>query len=615
MQDEDYTQLGSPGDPLSRRRPAVQLSGDVRSPIRMAATIFGSYALVTLLMLLGVWALLAQDRAREFQRQETQIASLARALDELANRSFGQADNAASAIARSIVDHGQLDPSGIRHAEAVAGEWLLRQPFLRAITIGDAKGNKLVTVRQRQAPGNLDAPLSEFDPRRRNVGNRLGIGAPFKSQDERWYIPALRNAHDMQGERIGVVSLLIDVEHFEHFYRDIRLTAQDSIAILDTNGVVLLRLPVLDGLMGSEVHDSSPYDPDGNADAPRAITYSGSLNEDAEPRMAVFRRLADYPLRVVVSRPMSAAMADFEEMRRRLLFGTGTLISLLALMAWISYHDACQRELAREELGRVNATLEERVRRRTSELEQTNRELVAFSYTISHDLRAPLRAINGFAHALREDYGDRLDDQGREYLERVYRGSIRMGELIDELLSLANISRQPLSITTLNLSTIAEDISSELRTADPGREVLFDIQPGIQVEGDEVLLRNALYNLLHNAWKFTRSRRPAVITVSEQDDREHKRIIVADNGVGFDMAHAKRLFQPFQQLHARQGFGGTGIGLASVRRIIERHGGRIWVESVPDEGTQFSFTMPYRASVIRRRRRSLSQPQSGAQGS
>ncbi|GAA5161809.1 sensor histidine kinase [Viridibacterium curvum] len=296
------------------------------------------------------------------------------------------------------------------------------------------------------------------------------------------------------------------------------------------------------------------------------------------------------------------ALEGYRTQRNRLIAGAGVLLGMLAFMLWIIYRDSQRREADQQELAEINASLEDRVRQRTAELEQSNRDLVGFSYSISHDLRAPLRAINGFSHALLEDAGEQLDEQGRDHLGRIMRASLRMGELIDELLNLANVLRRPLNIKTVSLTALANDVFAELRITDPERQAELHVQDEMFAEGDESLLRNAISNLLHNAWKFTQQSWPTYISITAESTPEFMRYTVADNGVGFDMAHAKRLFQPFQQLHADQGYGGMGIGLASVRRIIERHGGSIQAESSPGEGARFVFTLPHKVAVVRRRR-------------
>ncbi|HON87826.1 MAG TPA: PAS domain S-box protein, partial [Bacillota bacterium] len=224
------------------------------------------------------------------------------------------------------------------------------------------------------------------------------------------------------------------------------------------------------------------------------------------------------------------------------------------------------------------------------ELEMANKELEAFSYSVSHDLRAPLRAIHGFAQAVIEDYGDRLDEVGMDYLERIVRSAERMSQLIDDLLSLSRLSQKDLNIGMVDLSTIAQEVVRELRERDPCRTVEFKITDGLVAECDADLVKIVLDNLLGNAWKFTASKDHAVIEFGAIGQNGETVYFVRDNGVGFDMRYAEKLFMPFQRLHGEE-FEGTGIGLATVARIIYRHGGRIWAEGVPDAGATFFFTL------------------------
>jgi|GEM_PF-881904 len=254
--------------------------------------------------------------------------------------------------------------------------------------------------------------------------------------------------------------------------------------------------------------------------------------------------------------------------------------------------DISKRKQAEMELSRYRDRLEEMVQDRTIELKVINQELEAFAYSVSHDLRAPLRAIDGFSQALLEDYADRLDDQGRNYLNRVRAATQRMGRLIDDLLTLSRISRAVFNPQTVDLSNLANEIVQQLRDADPARRIETSVQEGLKVRGDWGLLKVTLENLLGNAWKYTGKRvAPRVDFGSLERDGE---IIyyVRDNGVGFDMQHADKLFGAFQRLHHRDEFEGTGVGLATVKRIVNRHGGRIWAESAPNEQTTFYFTLP-----------------------
>ncbi len=226
------------------------------------------------------------------------------------------------------------------------------------------------------------------------------------------------------------------------------------------------------------------------------------------------------------------------------------------------------------------------------ELETVNRELEAFSYSVSHDLRAPLRAIDGFSQALIEDYSEQLDDVGRDYLGRVRAAAQRMGHLIDDLLKLSRVARSGFRRQQVDISTMARDIADELRVAEPRRQVDIQIEPNLRLWADADLMRVLLTNLLSNAWKFTGNRDAPRIEVGTQTQRRDTVFFVRDNGAGFDMRNADRLFGPFQRLHDSQEFSGTGIGLATVQRIVHRHGGRIWAESQPDEGATFYFSLP-----------------------
>jgi signal transduction histidine kinase len=250
-----------------------------------------------------------------------------------------------------------------------------------------------------------------------------------------------------------------------------------------------------------------------------------------------------------------------------------------------------RREHAEIALRQVNATLEERIAERTRSLEQANRELEAFSYSVSHDLRAPLRAIAGFTDLAIESAAGRLDEESRRYLDRVRAASRRMSTLINDLLDLSRIARSELTRGAVDLSSLAEEIVGELRSEDPARTVHVTIEPGVVANADRGLVRILLANLLGNAWKFTSRRPDATIEFGAVSEHGIRRFFVRDNGAGFDMAHAHKLFTPFQRLHSEREFSGTGIGLAIVRRIAERHGGDAVARSSEGAGTTIVFTL------------------------
>ncbi len=249
--------------------------------------------------------------------------------------------------------------------------------------------------------------------------------------------------------------------------------------------------------------------------------------------------------------------------------------------------DITLRRMAEAEVRKLNVEL----RRRIAQLDAVNKELEAFSYSVSHDLRAPLRSIDGFSQALLEDCLDKLDADGQDYLRRVRAASQRMAQLIDDLINLSRVARTELTRRTVDVSDLAACVSTGLQETQPDRDVVFTIAAGMSAEADPRLLRIVFDNLLGNAWKFTRTRKSARIEIGELWRHGERIFFVRDNGVGFDMDYAAKLFGAFQRLHAVEEFEGTGIGLATVQRIINRHGGRVWAEASVGEGATFYFTL------------------------
>lgn len=246
---------------------------------------------------------------------------------------------------------------------------------------------------------------------------------------------------------------------------------------------------------------------------------------------------------------------------------------------------------SRNEVRKANADLEHRVTERTRQLEAANRELEAFAYAVSHDLRAPLRSMSGFSQILQETAPAGLDEKSRHYLQRIQDASLRMSGLIEDLLNLSRIGRSDLTARPISLSQIAGEAAASMRERYPAREVHLEIAPGMDVNADPRLLRIALENLLSNAWKYTARTSQAQVNVGTQAGEHGPVYFVRDNGIGFDMKYADKLFVPFQRLHPETEFPGSGIGLVTIQRIIARHGGRIWADAKPDEGATFYFTL------------------------
>ncbi|MCH8618990.1 PAS domain-containing protein [Undibacterium sp. TS12] len=297
----------------------------------------------------------------------------------------------------------------------------------------------------------------------------------------------------------------------------------------------------------------------------------------------------------VMSRGMVVAKnAEGQAIR---MIGTHTDISEQLQAAEEMRNLLAQTERARAELRLANDSMEKQVQERTAQLEAANKELEAFSYSVSHDLRSPLRGIDGWSLALQEDYGVQLDATGQEYLERVRAESQRMGQLIDDMLQFSRLGRAALNMRDIDLTDLALTVTRRIQENNPGRQFDFIIAPGLHAWGDRRLLEVVLTNLLENAAKFSKMKQPAQISFGSAEVEEPSSqekvfaYFVQDNGAGFDMQYAHKLFGVFQRLHKASEFGGTGIGLATVQRIISRHGGRIWADAKPGAGAIFYFTL------------------------
>jgi light-regulated signal transduction histidine kinase (bacteriophytochrome) len=250
-----------------------------------------------------------------------------------------------------------------------------------------------------------------------------------------------------------------------------------------------------------------------------------------------------------------------------------------------------QQKAAEREIHRLNEDLEHRVTQRTAELETSNKELEAFTYSVSHDLRAPLRHISGFTRILVEEFGGALPAEAHQHLQRIEQGTHRMGRLVDELLNLTRVGRQPLALQVTGLDSVVRDVLAVLQPDIEGRAIEWNIAQLPFVECDPTLIRQVFQNLISNALKYSRPRSPAVIEIGQTERDGQQVLFVRDNGVGFSMKYADKLFGVFQRLHRAEDFEGTGVGLANVHRIIQKHGGRVWAEAELDRGATFYFTL------------------------
>jgi PAS domain S-box-containing protein len=311
-------------------------------------------------------------------------------------------------------------------------------------------------------------------------------------------------------------------------------------------------------------------------------------------------RAVQWGLRAIIVAPLKlheeviATLAAYSDETGFFSYDIVQLIEALAAdvsFALRAFAEEGRRQRAEAKLVRLNAELEARVKDRTGALEAANLELQTFSYSVSHDLRAPLRSIDGFSRQLVEHHAAQLNPTARDYLERIMRASGRMGQLIDDLLELSQISRQTMRMEEVCLSSLANEVLGTLHQVEPERAMRTEVEPGISAYADARLMRIVLENLLGNAWKFSAGKDEALIRFGCLRNNKRQVLFVRDNGAGFDNRYADKLFGPFQRLHTTQEFEGTGIGLATVQRIIFKHGGRIWAESTKGEGAGFFFTL------------------------
>lgn len=314
-------------------------------------------------------------------------------------------------------------------------------------------------------------------------------------------------------------------------------------------------------------------------------TIFNSIEDDE--RLASYAPVAGIGWGVIVQEPVTTAFARRDENLQRMLLRYGLFLLIGCGLAVLILRAFRGIKRAEEKIQTLNQDLEQRA----IELQATNKELEAFSYSVSHDLRAPLRAIDGFSQALLEDCGEKLDAHGKGYLGRVREASQRMAQLIDDMLNLARVTRTAITRGSVDLGELADSIVAELQKAKPERRVDFRRTDKLMVNGDERLLRVALDNLLGNAWKFTGKCPEPKVEFGTVQNNGSAAYFIRDNGAGFDMAYMDKLFGPFQRLHAMTEFEGTGVGLATVQRIVHRHGGRVWAEAQVGKGATFYFTL------------------------
>jgi len=417
----------------------------------------------------------------------------------------------------------------------------------------------------------------EKNPRVRSMGADLDLYALRRDGTE---FPVEISLSPMETDEdsliIAAIRDITERKRAEEQFRDLLESAPDAMVVVDQQGIIQL--------INSQTEKMFGYD--------RAEIVGRSMEvlvprrfrkKHAKHRVGYY---VEHPVR-----PMGIGLDLFGLRKDGSEFPVEISLSPLeaesGLLVSAAIRNVTQRKRMEEDVQKLNEDL----KRRAAQLEAANRELEAFSYSVSHDLRAPLRSIDGFSHVLLEDYSQQLPQEGRDYLERVRAAAQRMAVLIDDLLNLSRLTRTALQPRFINVSSLVQEIVHGLQKSQPERQVTFSITPDLMVEADPHLMKIVLENLLSNAWKFTSRREQAAIEFGQKTHVTERTFYVSDNGVGFDMAYADKLFGVFQRLHSVSDFPGTGVGLATVQRIISIHGGRIWAEGAEGKGAIFYFTL------------------------
>ncbi len=465
---------------------------------------------------------------------------------------------------------------------------LMFSPITFGFATAKGKNNDLLAQIDAFIHEGKDDPESEYN---RIMDRWLGTAPTVRSQIPRYVVAIIGGA---AGVAILFVAMSLLLKHQVDRRTEALRSERDMVKRLLETSPVGIAFAAADGrvtLTNARAEDllGARCDPEqtGDTDPERHAT-------DAEGAPAFAALQAPVAEVLAARQPVRGVMleVDCADGRHVLLSVDGApMLSERGELsgALMAFDDVTERERAREELERHREHLEELVQQRTQALEAANEQLESFSYSVSHDLRAPLRALDGFSLALLEDAGEQLDDDGRRHLARIRRASQHMAELIDALLLLSRTERADVELSDVSLSAIAERVVAGLE--DGERRVEWRLRTGLSARTDASLAEVVLENLLGNAWKFSADRSPAHIEFGAQDGDGERVYYVRDDGVGFDPIYADKLFQPFERLHATERFEGTGIGLATVRRALTRLGGRCWAEGTPDEGATFFFTL------------------------
>lgn len=558
-----------------------------------------------LLLNLFVFGLVAhslyQSRLQYVDQATVSAASMSHMLAYQLGGSIRSIDLAMSAIGDEYTR--QLSGGSVNGADLnrYVSRLHARLPYLDALRVADSRG--IVAYGSDVPPGSQTsiADRPHFLRLRDDSDVGLVVSAPQKSRVNNKLVLVFARRIGGPGEPFGgMVFAPIAIEQLTNLFSGVDIGRYGSVSLRDANLRVLARYPV-------------PADAEKTIGQPLAVpplqamideghdvaAYTTDRTLDGVERTFSVRRIAGLPLYIVVGRSAGESLAPWRDQAARLLmlmvlfFAVTAVASLQIYRGWLR-REAATAELARaeENLRLLNAQLEQRVIERTTLLEAANKELEEFSYSMSHDMRTPLRAIDGFSKILLEEHSAKLDDEGRRLLHVVRDNGRRMARLIDDILLFLHLGKRKMDCGPVDVGLLAREVFAELQAAAPQRRLRLDLDELPVAWGDRGMIRQAVLNLLSNAVKFSPGNEDVTIRLGSEAEEEENSYYVKDSGVGFDMRYANKLFKVFERVHPTGEYEGTAIGLAIVKRIVDRHGGRVWAEGKVGSGAIFHFTLP-----------------------
>ncbi len=566
--------------------------------MRRLSSRFYLAALISFLFFLDVFVLgfvIVTDRDRTIERAKIILQKTALSLNERMKRTTTATDVILHNLAERIRE------KGIGRIKASKEDWeVFRRaarslPEAGSIWLLDDKGELLMDSTMYPSRRMNFADREYFVPQR-DQGIESYIGPLVKGRiTEKYSFTISRRISGKDGRFLGIVLAAVETDDFTNFLRNLDIGEEGRVTVFRTDGALVLRQPMQGDLLGRNFKDLVLFKLATGA-SPSGTFESPGL--EGAKRLIAYSKIEDLPLIVTTGIPVDLVLREW---RSRAKYYTLTAVVALFLLAWVSrqaYKSVAREERtltelvsAKDEISRINEDLDLRVKERTRQLEDTVQELERFSYSVSHDLKAPLRAIDGFSRMLLSKYGDSMAEDAQRHIKVIRESTQTMGNLIEDLLSFSRYSRRRMDVDVIDMKALAHNVWQGIRETCPQREIECDIGELPPGRGDSALIRQVVFNLLSNAAKFTKDKNPAVIAFSGHRDGGEIVYAVRDNGVGFDMAYCDKLFSVFERLHSDE-YEGTGVGLAIVQRIVHRHGGRVWAEGKEGEGAAFYFTLP-----------------------